>query len=305
MLDTAIRHPRRLCMFWFAVAILTAASPAIAGDAKPLRIIAFGAHPDDNEIRLAGCAALWAKQGHQVKFVSVTNGDVGHATMAGGPLAIRRTAEVQAAAKILGIENHVLDIHDGELWPALEYRKMIIRLIRDWQADLVFSHRPNDYHPDHRYTGVLVQDAAFMVTVPFVCPDTKPLERNPVFLYYYDRFQRPYPFTPSVAVSIDDVIEQKLAALAAMPSQFIEGGASGAPPLPKDDAPSRRERIETTFLPRFREVTHPYRDLLRSFYGPERGGAVRYAEVFEVCEYGRQPSREELRRLFPFFEERK
>ena len=174
-----------------------------------------------------------------------------------------------------------------------------------WQADLVFSHRPNDYHPDHRYTGVLVQDAAFMVTVPFMCPETNPLERNPVFLYYYDRFQRPYPFTPDVAVSIDEVIDQKLAALEAMPSQFIEGGAAGAPPLPKDDAKSRRERIANTFLPRFREVTTQYRPLLRSFYGNQRGDAVRYCEVFEICEYGRQPSRDELRRLFPFFESKK
>jgi LmbE family N-acetylglucosaminyl deacetylase len=123
-----------------------------------------------------------------VKLVSVTNGDIGHWQMAGGPLAQRRTAESAAAAKILGVRVEVLDIHDGELEPTLENRRTITRLIRDWHADIVIAHRPWDYHPDHRYVGVLVQDAAFMVTVPFFCPDTPPLTKNPVFLYSSDRF---------------------------------------------------------------------------------------------------------------------
>ncbi|MFN9917446.1 MAG: PIG-L deacetylase family protein, partial [Pirellulaceae bacterium] len=101
----------------------------------------------------------------------VTNGDIGHWSMAGGPLAQRRKAEVEAAAKVMGTEVEVLDIHDGELIPSLEYRRMIVRLIREWKADIVIAHRPWDYHPDHRYVGVLVQDASFMVTVPYFCPD--------------------------------------------------------------------------------------------------------------------------------------
>jgi len=56
-----------------------------------LRIIAFGAHPDDCEIRAGGVAAMWAAQGHYVKFVSTTNGDIGHWKMAGGPLEQRWT----------------------------------------------------------------------------------------------------------------------------------------------------------------------------------------------------------------------
>ena len=129
--------------------------------------------PIDAEYKAGGVAAKWAAAGHRVKFVSVTNGDIGHWQIAGGPLAVRRKAEVQRAAKLLGIETEVLDIHDGELLPSLENRRTITRLIRDWKADIVMSHRPNDYHPDHRYTGVLVQDAAFMVTVPFFCPERR------------------------------------------------------------------------------------------------------------------------------------
>src|SRR5271168_5287278 len=165
-----------------AALIVLAASSIHASDDK-LRIICFGAHPDDCELKAAGTAALWAAQGHHVKLVSVTNGDIGHWREAGGPLARRRTAEVEQAARILKITTEVLDIHDGELLPTLENRRTITRLIREWKADIVMSHRPNDYHPDHRYTGVLVQDSAFMVTVPFFCPDVPRLKSNPVFFF--------------------------------------------------------------------------------------------------------------------------
>lgn len=144
-------------------------------DDGKLRIIVFGAHPDDAEFLAGGVAAMWAEMGHHVKFVSVTNGDLGHYIMGGGPLARRRTAEVERCAQILGIdETQVLDIHDGELMPSLENRKTMARLIREWQADIVMAHRPYDYNPDHRYVGVLAQDTAFMVTVPSFCPDTPP-----------------------------------------------------------------------------------------------------------------------------------
>jgi LmbE family N-acetylglucosaminyl deacetylase len=156
-----------------------------------LRIIVFGAHPDDAEYRGAGVAMKWAKLGHHVKLVSATNGDIGHWQMAGGPLALRRKKEVLAVAQKLGVTNEVLDIHDGEIMPTLENRRMITRLIRQWNADVVITNRPNDYHPDHRYTSILVQDSAYMVGVPFFTPDVPPLKRNPVFLYTSDRFQRP------------------------------------------------------------------------------------------------------------------
>src|SRR5213080_1725872 len=206
------------------------AEPAPANN-RPLRIICFGAHPDDCEIQAGGVAALWAAKGHKVKFVSVTNGDIGHWREAGGPLALRRKAEVERCAKILGITTEVLDIHDGELLPTLENRRLITRIIREWQADIVMSHRPNDYHPDHRYTGVLVQDSAYMVAVPFICPDVPPLKSNPVFLFYPDAFQRPNPFQADVAVAIDAVIEKKLDALDTLESQFYEGRALGSAAL--------------------------------------------------------------------------
>lgn len=268
-----------------------------------LRIIAFGAHPDDCELKAAGVAAKWSALGHHVKFVSVTNGDIGHWAMAGGPLAQRRTAEVRKCAKILGIETEVLDIHDGELLPTLENRRTITRLIREWKADIVLSHRPNDYHPDHRNVGLLVEDAAYMVTVPFFCPDTPYLTRNPVFLFYEDQFKRPWPFQTDIVVSIDDVIEKKLDCTDALESQFFEGGANGSASLiPPDEAgkAARRKAVRDGFAQRFSSPVRQYSGQLHEWYGA-KADEVRYAEVFEICEYGRRPGRDELRKLFPFF----
>jgi LmbE family N-acetylglucosaminyl deacetylase len=279
-----------------ALVCIVAAS-VVAEETKPLRIICFGAHPDDNELRIGGTAILWAKAGHKVKFVSVTNGDIGHHEMAGGPLAQRRADEVKRAARIMGIESQVLDIHDGELEPTLEHRRTITRLIRDWQADLVFCHRPWDYHPDHRYTGVLVQDAAFMVTIPYFCPDTPALKENPVFLYYYDKFQKPYPFDPDVIVSIDSVMETKLLALEQIESQFLDWWQRDNP-IDLTDAKERKATIERLMRPRNRLPAEQYPDLLKEYYG-DAAGKVQYAEAFELCEYGRQPTGEELRKLFP------
>lgn len=269
-----------------------------------LRIIAFGAHPDDCELKAGGVAAKWAALGHHVKFVATTNGDIGHWKSAGGPLARRRLAEVEKAARILGIHTHVLDIHDGELEPTLANRRTITRLIREWNADIVLAHRPNDYHPDHRYTGVLVQDAAFMVAVPFFAPDVPPLQKNPVFLYYTDRFERPNPFRADIIVDIDDVVEKKVLALEELVSQFYEGGALGkADMIPADPAgqEKRRRDVRNAFLDRSLSIAKKYRSRLVDAYGQERGDKIQHAEAFEICEYGTQPTAAEIRQLFPFF----
>lgn len=296
-------------LFGLALGLLAGASAVHAVDADgKLRIIAFGAHPDDAEYKNAGCAVKWARLGHHVKLVSVTNGDIGHWKEAGGPLAQRRTAEAAACAKKLGVTSQVLDIHDGELLPTLENRKLITKVIREWQADIVIAHRPWDYHPDHRYVGVLVQDASFMVTVPFFCPDVPPLKKNPVFLYSSDGFQKPYPFKPDIAVSVDDSFEQKVDGIHELTSQAYEGGASGSAEHvekqvpPASDEVARRAWLKRRWGARQGNEADKYRELLIQLYGPERGKAVKYAETYEICEYGRRPSAEEIRKLFPFFD---
>ncbi len=235
--------------------------------------------------------------------MAVTNGDIGHHEIAGGPLARRRTAEVNRCAEILGIEAEVLDNHDGELLPTLENRKVITRLIREWKADLVLTPRPNDYHPDHRYTGILVQDAAFMVIVPNFCPDTPALRKNPVFMYLEDGFQKPNPFEPSVVVPIDSTIEKKLRCVDALESQFYEWNPwlfGYLDEVPQDKA-ARFDWLKSRYGSRFASTAGRFRDMLIKELGQERGKAVKYAEAFELCEYGSQPTEEELKGLFPFF----
>jgi LmbE family N-acetylglucosaminyl deacetylase len=274
-------------------------------DDGKLRIVQFGAHPDDCEIRAGGVGAMWAELGHHVQFCSVTNGDIGHWQMSGGALAKRRRAEVEAAGEALGIDSSiVLDIHDGELMPSLENRRLLTRVMREWDVDIVIGHRPNDYHPDHRYVGVLMQDAAYMVAVPFFCPDTPPLRGNPVFLYSEDSFQLPTPFRPDVVVAIDSVIEKKAEALSRIESQFVEGGCMGyRRGMPADDAEreSRREGVRASFKQRSARTADTYRDKLIELYGEEKGKQVKYAEAFMVCEYGTRPDAEMLKELFPFF----
>jgi len=285
------------------VGLARAAAPAQAPADGKLRIIIFGAHPDDAEYRGAGVAMKWAKMGHHVKLVSTTNGDIGHWQIAGGPLALRRKKEVMEVGRRLGVTTEVVDIHDGEILPTLENRRIITRLIREWNADIVIANRPNDYHPDHRYTSILVQDSAYMVTVPFFCPDVPALKKNPVFLYASDHFQRPNPFRADVAVDIDDVIEPTLDALLVMESQIHEGGANGYPGLYPEDQTGRqrrREEVRRDLAGRYAGYADSYRDALVKFYGQERARKVHYAQAFEVCEYGRQPSRDELKQMFPF-----
>ena len=268
---------------------------AIARAQTPIRIIAFGAHPDDCEIRAAGCAALWSKMGHKVKFVAATNGDAGHPVQGGAPLARRRRAESRNVAKVLGIEYDVMDVHDGELMPSLENRLEFIRKIRDWQADLVLSPRPNDYHPDHRYTGVLVQDAAYMVAVPAVLPNVPIVRRNPTFLYYEDRFMKPTPFKPDIVVDISSVWQQKIDALDANESQFYEFQTNVNASV---EVPSGKEERKKWLSERRTPKSTPEIDAVYAkWYGS--GKKPTYYEAFEICEYGAQPNASRIRELFP------
>ncbi len=286
--------------FLATLATATLLSGLLASAQSPkLRIIAVGAHPDDCEEEFGGTAAKFARAGHRVKFLSVTNGDAGHQTMGGAALARRRFLETQECARRLGIaEYQVLDNHDGELMPTLEVRRQIIRAIRQWKADIVLAPRPNDYHPDHRYTGILVQDSAYMVVVPNVVSDTAPLDNNPIFLYYQDGFQKPAPFRPDVVVPIDDVWDRKISGLDAHISQFyewlpwVDHTLSQVPADPKARREWLAQRLSKWTL------SDAARKALIEEIG-DAGANVKHAESFELCEYGKRPSISELRALFP------
>ncbi len=257
---------------------------------RPLHIMVIGAHPDDCDLVAGGTAILYTQMGHRVKFISMTNGDAGHQSAGGGALAKRRMMEAREAGKRFGVEYQVMDNHDGELMPTLENRLKVIREIRNWEADVVITHPADDYHPDHRYTSILVQDASFMVIVPNVAPDIPPLKKNPIFLF-------PGFSTPDIAVGIDAVFDQKLYALTAHESQFFEwlpwttGTLDQVPADPK-------ERVK--FLARrFQPAVEPVRSCLVKWYGKEKGNEIKFAETFRYAPFGKRPTDDETRKLFP------
>jgi len=251
--------------------------------------------------------ALWRKAGYTVHIVSMTNGDAGHQTMKGKPLAARRKRESTRSAAIIGAKSIVMDNHDGELQPTLAVRKKVVSLIRKTKADLVLTHRPNDYHPDHRYTSQVVQDAAYMVTVPHFAPNVPALRTNPVFMYMMDRFQKPCPFSPDIAVDVSRVMATKWDMLHTMDSQVYEWLAWHAGLL--DDVPENPEKrlawLKKAWSPHFKAFTRDARKGLSKWYGKEKAAKIRFAEMFEVSEYGHQPSKQDLQALFPFLPKQK
>jgi len=274
----------------------------IAMSEKQLRILVFGAHPDDCDVRFGGMALKYRALGHQVKFISMTNGDTGHFSMGGGPLARRRYAEAQASAAIADIEYEIYDIHNGELQADVATRKQVICSIRNYKPDLVACHRANDYHPDHRAVGQLVQDSIYVIGVPNVAPLTEPLRYSPVLAYLFDRFTEPSPYRPDIAVDIDDVVETVIDMVGCHVSQFFEwlpydGGTLDEVPEGEAD---RRAWLAERLKARFAGVADNCREALIRLYGKERGSAVKCAEGLMISEYGRRPSPEEIRVLFPF-----
>jgi LmbE family N-acetylglucosaminyl deacetylase len=272
-------------------------------------ILCIGAHPDDNELSVGGTAAKLRARGDAVKFVSVTNGDKGHFydeyKQDPSKLAARRLIEAQNAAAVIGASYQTLGVHDGEVYVDLPTTEAMVRCIRTFGEpgkgpDLVLLNRPVDYHRDHRYSAQLVLDATYMLTVPLMCPDTRHLDRMPVFAYWYDDFRDLVPFRADIAVPIDDVIEQKIDMACAHVSQMFEwlpynGGHLDRVP-PESDAAGRREMIAKSVRARGEHRRQKVSAALEQWFGPID---AHYAEAFQICEYGRVPSEDELRDLFP------
>ena len=266
---------------------------------RPMKVICIGAHPDDCEIGFGGVAHKLVSLGHRIKFVSVTNGAAGHYAYSPSKMTQVRRLEAEESARQLGITaTEVLTNQDAALQPTLQVRWEIVRQIRGWEADMVVTHRPWDYHPDHRYTSQVVQDSSYLVQVPAVCPETPPLRSNPIFLYLEDSFHQPLPFTADVAVDIDDVWDIKIRALEAHFSQFYDwlpwiDGEEGD--VPQDPA-ARRCWLSSKWT---RPIAPSTQARLSMRYGADRAARVRHAEAFQLCEYGRRATQAELDGMFP------
>jgi LmbE family N-acetylglucosaminyl deacetylase len=265
-----------------------------------MKLLVIGAHPDDSEYRAGGTAKKLTDAGHEVKFVSMTNGDAGHHLIHGPELAQRRAAEAGAAAKIAGAQSQILEHKDARLEPSQKIRDQLIGLIRQFHPDLIVTHRPWDYHPDHRYTSQLVLDASYLLTVPAICPDVPYLHNMPVITYMEDSFVKPVPFEPDIAVSIDDCIDDKMEMLHCHKSQFYEWLPHNnlmKLPMPSDENQRKAWLIEQ-MKALASETAQKFRPLLKKLYGDEQGESVKYAEAFELSEYGQTPDAQNLRKLF-------
>jgi LmbE family N-acetylglucosaminyl deacetylase len=271
----------------------------------PLRVIIIAAHPDEADMYAGGTAALFAKRGHQVKFVSLTCGDAGHDQLGRYELAARRFQEAQEAARRLGVREYaVFDAHDGELMPSLETRQRALGAIRAWQADIVIGLHPDGGgHPDNRAAGVAVQEAMAFVTNRNALPGVPPLTTTPLYLYMIDyitmRVHR-----HDLVVDIDETIEDKLRACDAHASQFYEYSARKYcdPADVPASWPARRDFILTHWADTMYALP-AMRASLASWYGADGANEVTFAETFQFAADARRPNRDELLTLFPMLPE--
>ena len=282
-----------------AAALLNPCLRAQDAPKEKLSIIVIGAHPDDPD-KVGGSAYKWAKAGHDVLMVSLTNGDAGHQSLKAKKLALIRREEARRAGEVIGVRYITLDNHDGQLMPTYENRLEVIRHIREQKADIVIFPRPYDYHPDHRYTGTLVLDAAYMVTVPTILPMVPHLEKNPVFLFMSDGFVHPEPFKAEICVDIDDVIEKKMDMYHEHKSQMYEWlpfNSGRLDQVPASDE-ARRKWLGETRKKGF--DASQYRAKLADIYGHEKAARIQYCEAFQDSGYGTPITRDNIKHYFPF-----
>ena len=265
------------------------------------RLLVLAAHPDDAEYHAGGLVSIYRQHGRQVRMVSVTDGRAGHHERSAEELVTLRRREAAAAGKVVDSVYETWDFPDGALEPTLDVRRRIIREIRQYQPDLVVTHRTCDYHPDHRAVGQAVQDASYLVTVPGLLADVPSLRRAPVFAYLPDLFTRPVPLRADVVIDIGRHIDTIVAMLAQHASQVyewlpFEEGRLGEVP---EDEGGRRRWLRSWYAESVVPRADRFRAALMETYGARRGQEIEFAEIFEISEYGTQPDAERLRMLFP------
>lgn len=263
------------------------------------RILVLGAHPDDAEVFAGGLIVRHCQAGAKVRIVSVTDGRSGHHSIAPADLVDIRRKEAASAGERIGAEYLTWDFPDGSLEPTLAVRSRLIREIREFGPDLVLTHRPNDYHPDHRAVGTAVQDASYMVTVPHVCPDVVALRQDPVVAYMCDLFSRPAPMRADVLLDVSEEFDMFVQMAACHVSQFFEW-------LPYHDGildtvPSTAHERHVWLCARLAEF---HRARCTTFQDEivARGVPLDLdlrLEVFEISEYAGSADAAAILRLFP------
>ena len=265
------------------------------------RLLVLGAHPDDAEYHAGGLCSMYRQRGGEVRMVSITDGSAGHYQMGRAELAAIRTAEAAEAGRVIGAAYAVGDARDGELFSNLEMRHRVIREIRTFRPDLVLTHRVNDYHPDHRATGQLVQDASYLVTVPGVLPEVPALQQDPVVAYMPDLFTKPCPLTPHLALDISgelDTIVQMLACHRSQVFDWLPWHDGLLETMPADE-PGKLAWLRTWFSKAIAPRADRFRRELRLAFGEVRGAELQLVEVYEISEYAAKLDTARWEWLFP------
>lgn len=261
------------------------------------RVLVLGAHPDDAEVFAGGLVVRHCLAGSSVKIISVTDGSSGHHEIPPQKLRQIRSAEAANAGSRVGAEYITWDFRDGYLEPNLKVREAIIRAIREFEPDLVLTHRPNDYHPDHRAVGIAVQDASYLVTVPHVCDDVAALKSDPVVAYMCDLFTRPNRMRPDVVLDVSAEFDRVISMAACHESQFFgwlayhDGKLDQVP----DSATERHQWLAEEFANLHRSRAEFFREELSA----ANISADAKVEIFEVSEYATALTDERLDELFP------
>ena len=289
---------------------------------KKLKILMIGAHFDDNDFRGGGTALKYIREGHDVRFLVVCDGTMGHHEMAPEDIHKRRRAEATVASVITGIEYDNMGLPECDFEADRENRKRMVRYIREYQPDIIFTHRTNDYHVDHRNVALLVQDASYLLIVPHYCSEVPALKETPVIMYFCDKFTNPV-FRPDIVIPIDDVIDKKyemyncyesqvyewlpytkgvLEQIPADPAERLEWLRS--PRVPRDGRLLTEEEMDIFIASNNSEYRDAlpavkYREKIVERYGEAFRGTL-FAEAFQVSEYGKRLTGKNAAELFPF-----
>lgn len=182
-----------------------------------MNILAIGAHPDDVETMCAGTLAKYAAQGHKVYIATATNGNIGSAHHTMEEIAAIRKQEAANSAAIIGAEYICLDYDDEMFYETKEVRLAFINLVRHCKADVILTHNPEDYNPDHELTSKIVNDIAVMIPIAHLKTECEPYDQIPSIWMFEPAASM--GFIPTDYVDITDFYETKMKMLGCMESQ--------------------------------------------------------------------------------------
>ena len=266
----------------------------------PPRVMVIGAHPDDADITCGGTAVQLMERGFKVKFVSVTDGRMGHHRLMPDETAKTRRAETLEAAKRFGLDGYdIYGYPDCGLYPTDEARRLVARKIREYEPDFVITHRTCDYHADHRATGQLVMDAGYLLGVPHWCDEVKAQRLRPVILYMTDPFTYPRELRPDVMFDVGDCLDKWCDGLDAQVSQFYDwlpwdkGTEAEVKELgDRSNIAKRNAYIKKYWAAKKQRDAQRFAAAWKDEY--QDRPVPEYMEPYEVSEYGRAPTEEDL-----------